>query len=114
MVATESEFVCVCERAAGAAAAVVATAAFSVAMKTAVATEAAAAAAAAADAVAKVGAALAGMVTSEALNGRHATHAIRAWARPCEAASPAAAASPCEAPSLPKLRASRPCLHYRG
>ena len=102
MVATESVPVCVCERAAGAAGAVVATAAFSVATKTAAAT-AVAAAAAAADAVVEMEAALAGMVTSEALNGQRATHASRAWARPCEAASLAGAASPCEAPSLPKL-----------
>lgn len=120
MVATEGVPVCVCERAAGVAGAVVAMAAFSVATESAAAPlplkkqPLPAAAAAAADAVAEVVEAEAGMVTSEALNGRGATHASRAWARPCKAASPAVAASPCEAPSLPKLRASRPCLHYRG
>ena len=123
MVATEDALVCVCARAAGAAGEMVAAAALSVTTESGAASlplrklpvpAAAAAAAEVADAVAEVEAALAEMVTTEAPSGVRATHASHAWARPCKAASPAAAASPCEAPSLSRLRASRPCLHYRG
>ena len=120
MVATEDALVCVCARAAGAAGEMVAAAVTrgsgvaSLPLRELPKPAAAAAAAEAADAVAEVEAALAEMVTTEAPSGVRATHASHAWAHPCKAASPAAAASPCEAPSLSRLRASRPCLHYRG
>ena len=120
MVGTEDALVCVCARAAGAAGEMVAAAvttgsgAASLPLRELPVPAAAAAAAAAADEVAEVEAALAEMVTTEAPSGARATHASHAWAHPCKAASPAAAASPCEAPSLSRLRASRPCLHYRG
>ena len=120
VVATEDALVCVCARAAGAAGEMVAAAvtrgsgAASLPLRELPKPAAAAAAAEAADAVAEVEAALAEMVTTEAPSGVRATHASHAWARPCKVASPAAAASPCEAPSLSRLRASRPCLHYRG
>ena len=114
----ESLPVCDCQRTAVAAGTAVAITAVSVAMETvAVVVVVAAAAAVVTDAVVEVAeaeVALAGMMAPEAAPNGRRTHASRELARPCEAISLAAAASPSRAPSLPILRATHPCLHCRG